>query len=99
VGALYQISFDRGIEAAFTTEQDRLLAELLSSAKSDEIAIRPETSSDEQVFVPVDDPSAPVVGENQAIVRERRSLLVPVIRTDEQGNEIPREDVPSERRE
>ncbi len=99
VGALYQISFDRGIEAAFTTEQDRLLAELLSSVKSDEIAIRPETSSDEQVFVPVDDPSAPVVGENQAIVRERRSLLVPVIRTDEQGNEVPREDVPSERRE
>jgi hypothetical protein len=96
VGALYQISNDRGIEAAFTTEQDRLLADLLSAVQRDEVAIRPETNADEQILIPVDDPSAPVVGENQAIVRERRTLLVPVIRTDEQGNEIPREDVPAE---
>lgn len=96
VGALYQISFDRGIEAAFTTEQDRLLADLLSAVQDDEVAIRPETSADEQILIPVDDPSAPVMGENQAVVRERRTLLVPVIRTDEEGNEIPREDVPAE---
>lgn len=99
VGALYQISFDRGIDAAFTTEQDRLLADLLSAVQSDEIAIRPETSADEQILIPVDDPSAPVVGENQAVVRERRTLLVPVIRTDEEGNEVPREDIPAEREE
>lgn len=99
VGALYQISYDRGVDSAFTTEQDRLLADLLGAVQSDEVAIRPETSADEQVLVAVDDPSAPVVGENQAVARERRTLLVPVIRTDEQGNEIPREDPPAERDE
>lgn len=93
VGALYQISQDKGVEAAFTTEQDRLLAELLGAVQSDEVTIRPETSESDQVLVPIDDPSSPVVGENQAVVRERRTLLVPVIRTDEQGNEIPREDL------
>ena len=99
VGALYQISYDRGVDSAFTTEQDRLLADLLGAVQSDEVAIRPETSADEQILVAVDDPSAPVVGENQAVARERRTLLVPVIRTDEQGNEIPREDPPVERDE
>lgn len=99
VGALYQISQDQGVDSAFTTEQDRLLADLLGAVQSDEVAIRPETSSDNQVLVAVDDPSAPVVGENQAVVRERRTLLVPVIRTDEQGNEITREDPPVDRDE
>lgn len=95
VGALYEIAQDQGVKAAFTTEQDRLLADLLSAVQSDEVPIRPETSDSEQILVPVDDPSSPVVGENQAVVRERRTLLVPVIRTDEQGNEIPREDTPT----
>lgn len=93
VGALYQIAQDQGVEAAFTTEQDRLLAELLGAAQTDEVTIRPETSESNQILVPIDDPSSPVVGENQAVVRDRRTLLVPVIRTDEQGNEIPREDL------
>ncbi|MFG0315550.1 MAG: flagellar basal body P-ring protein FlgI [Phycisphaerales bacterium] len=96
VGALYQIAQDKGVEAAFTTEQDRLLAELLGAAQTDEVTIRPETSESNQVLVPIDDPSSPVVGENQAVVRERRTLLVPVIRTDEQGNQIPREDMTDE---
>lgn len=94
VGALYQISNDRGIEAAFTTEQDRLVADLLSTVQTDDIAIRPETDSDEQVLIPLDDPTSSVMGENQAVARERRTLLVPVIRTDELGNEIPRDDAP-----
>lgn len=89
VGALYQISRDQGVNAAFTTEQDRLLADLLGAVQRDEVTMRPETDEDEQVMVPVDDPSQPVVGENEAVRRERRTLLVPIIRTDEQGNEIP----------
>jgi len=78
VGALYQIYNDRGVSAAFTTEEDRLLADLLSSAKGDKVTMRPESDKSTQVMVPVDDPSAPVVGENEAIKRTRRTLLVPV---------------------
>lgn len=82
VGALYQISQDRGVNAAFTTEEDRLLADLLGTVQRDEVAIRPETDASEEILVPVDDPSRPVVGENEAVRRERRTLLVPVERTD-----------------
>ena len=78
VGALYQIYDDRGVLAAFATEEDRLLADLLESAGSEEITMRPESDNDKSVMVPVDDPSAPVVGENEAIRRVRRTLLVPV---------------------
>ena len=78
VGAMYQIYNDRGVLAAFTTEEDRLLADLLSSVKTEEVAMRPESDNAESVMVPVDDPSAPVVGENEAIKRTRRTLLVPV---------------------
>ncbi len=78
VGALYQIYADRGVLAAFTTEQDRLLADLLNSVKTEEITMRPESDAVDQVMVAVDDPSAPVVGENEAIKRTRRTLLVPV---------------------
>jgi hypothetical protein len=95
VGVLYQIAQDKGIEAAFTTEQDRLLADLLGALQSDEVSMRPETAGGDQVLVPVDDPSAPVVGQNQAVVQERRTLLVPVYRTDgtdQPGNTPPSDD-------
>ncbi len=78
VGALYQIYDDRGVLAAFATEEDRLLADLLASVSSEEITMRPESDKADAVLVPVDDPSAPVVGENEAIRRVRRTLLVPV---------------------
>ncbi len=78
VGALYQIYDDRGVPAAFATEEDRLLADLLASVSSEEITMRPESDNADAVLVPVDDPSAPVVGENEAIRRVRRTLLVPV---------------------
>ena len=87
VGVLYQISKDEGIAAAFTTEQDRLLANLLGALQSDEVTMRPETAGGDQVLVPIDDPNAPVVGENQAVVSERRTLLVPIYRTD--GTDTP----------
>jgi len=80
VGALYQIYHDRGVLglAAFTTEEDRLLADLLESAQPTEVTMRPESDNAGEVLVPIDDPSAPVLGENEAIRRERRTLLVPV---------------------
>jgi len=78
VGALYQIYDDRGVLAAFATEEDRLLADLLASVSSEEITMRPESDNADTVLVPVDDPSAPVVGENEAVRRVRRTLLVPV---------------------
>lgn len=82
VGALYQISQDKGVNAAFTTEEDRLLADLLGSVQSDEVAIRPENALSDEILVPVDDPASPVVGENEAVRRERRTLLVPIVRSD-----------------
>ena len=87
VGALYQISKDKGVDAAFTTEQDRLLANLLNSVQSDEITMRAETENSEEIMVPIDDPTQSVVGENEAVRRERRTLLVPVVRTDAAGEE------------
>lgn len=82
VGALYQISQDKGVNAAFTTEQDRLLADLLGAVRSDEVSIRPETAASDEILVPIDDPARPVIGENEAVRRERRTLLVPIVRTD-----------------
>ena len=82
VGALYQISKDKGVSAAFTTEEDRLRAELLGAVKRDEVAIRPETAQSNEILVAVDDPSSPVLGENEAVRRVRRTLLVPVVRKD-----------------
>lgn len=82
VGSLYQIARDKGVNAAFTTEKDRLFADLVGSVQRDDVAIRPETDSSEQILVPVDDPSRPVVGENEAVRRERRTLLVPIVRSD-----------------
>lgn len=84
VGALYSIFDDDGINAAFTTEQDRLLADLLNSVKTEEITMRPESSESESVLVPLDDPSAPVVDQSKTIRQTRRTLLVPVNRTSDQ---------------
>jgi hypothetical protein len=78
VGALYSIYSDQGIDAIFTTEQDRLLADLLNSVKSEEITMRPESSNSGSVMVPIDDPSAPIVDGENTLRSTRRTLLVPV---------------------
>jgi len=78
VGALYQIYNDQGMHAAFTTEEDRLIADLLSSAKSDEVVMRAESDQTESIMVPIDDPTASPVGQNEVLRRTRRTLLVPV---------------------
>lgn len=83
VGALYEIYADKGVDAAFTTEEDRLVAELLSSIKTEQVTMRPESAADQEIMVPIDDPASPVLGENEAVRRDRRTLLVPVPKREE----------------
>jgi len=93
VGALYEIYNDQGVIAAFTTEEDRLLADLLGSMQSEEITMRPESDQVDPVMVPIDDPTAKVVDPG-ALQRTRRTLLVPVnpvVKEDEPASE-PQED-------
>ncbi len=85
VGALYHIYNDQGVLAGFTTEEDRLLADLLASVKSTDVEMRPESNNDNAVLVPLDDPTASAaVGQKEPTTRRRRTLLVPV-------NPTPRE--------
>ncbi len=56
VGALYAIQQAGGVQAAFATEQDRLLAVLLKSSQAPGVEERPETPGDEpalRVYEPV----------------------------------------------
>ena len=94
VGALYQIYNDKGVLglAGFTTEKDQLLANLLKSAQPEGVAIRPESNNASEVLVPVDDPSAPVIGENEAVRRVRRTLLVPVNPVNASQDGSPKEE-------
>ena len=79
VGVLYELQADRGTMAAFATENDRLLAGLLESVEPEQIEIRPEAPGGEITLVSSDDPRKEVVDRQQSgLVRERRSLLVPI---------------------
>lgn len=79
VGVLYELQSDRGTAAAFATENDRLLAGLLESVEPEQIEIRPEAPGGDITLVAADDPRREVVDREQSgLVRERRSLLVPI---------------------
>ncbi len=79
VGVLYELQADRGTAAAFATENDRLLAGLLESVEPEQIEIRPEAPGGEITLVASDDPRREVIEREQSgLVRERRSLLVPI---------------------
>jgi hypothetical protein len=78
VGALYELYDDEGIAASFTTEQDRLLAELLVSATGEEVEIRPENPGQTTQLVPVNDPQRPVLDRSDDLRSTRRTLLIPV---------------------
>ncbi len=78
VGALYSIYSDEGIRATFTTEQDRLLADLLNSVKTEEITMRPESSNSGAIMVPIDDPSSSIIDGEKSLRQTRRTLLIPV---------------------
>lgn len=56
VGVLYAIHKEGGCNAAFATERDRLLADLLNAAQSDQVKERPETSKDTEELVVFDKP-------------------------------------------
>ncbi|MEM9373273.1 MAG: flagellar basal body P-ring protein FlgI [Planctomycetota bacterium] len=88
VGVLYELQADRGTAAAFATENDRLLAELLESVEPEQIEIRPETPGGEITLVAADDPRREVVErEESGLVRERRSLLVPINPPEDETDE------------
>lgn len=79
VGILYELQADRGTTAAFATESDRLLANLLDSVKPEAIEVRPEAPGGDITLVAADDPRQQVVNRDQsALNRTRRSLLVPI---------------------
>lgn len=90
VGALYEVQRQAQIAGAFTTERDRLLAELLQSSEKEEITVRAETPEDEQELVllegELDDPRARLVQPGETTPR-RTSLLVPLMPETESGNE------------
>lgn len=79
VGLMYEIQNHRGTLAAFATENDRLLAQLLESVQRDEIEVRPEAPGGDITLVSADDPRREVLDrEMSGMVRQRRSLLVPI---------------------
>lgn len=79
VGLLYQIQQGSATQAAFATEADRLLLRLLQTVEQDDIEIRPESPGGEVTLVSADDPRREVVERDESgLVRERRSLLVPL---------------------
>ncbi len=77
VGAVYNIYNDGGFEAAFSTEQDRLLAELIRSSKAEEITVRPATPGSEERLVVFDSPRLRTPSEQRRAPR-REGLLVPL---------------------
>ena len=77
VGALYELYDDDGISAFFTTEQDRLLADLLVSATGEEIEVRPENAGGKTQMVPINDPQRPVLDRSDDLRSTRRTMLVP----------------------
>lgn len=78
VGVLYELQADRGTAAAFATENDRLLANLLATAQPEVVEVRPEAPGGEITLISADDPREEVVERDSGLVRGRRSLLVPV---------------------
>ena len=60
VGVLYAMHKDGASNAAFATERDRLLADLLSAAQADQVKERPETSKDTEELVVFDKPQPKV---------------------------------------
>ncbi len=78
VGLLFELSQGKATRAAFATENDRLLAQLLETVASEDIEVRPEAPGGDITLVSADDPRQQVVDRSQTGMRERRSLLVPV---------------------
>ncbi len=76
VGALYNIYNDGGYAGAFSTERDRLLADLIRTSKTQEITVRPATPGSDERLVVFDSPRLTPNQQRQSPKRE--GLLVPL---------------------
>lgn len=77
VGALYGLYKDRAMAASFSTERDRLLAELISLTSQQEIEVRPEREGEETQLVVFDDPRNLPADRNE-LREDTGSILVPL---------------------
>ncbi len=84
VGVLYEIQRSGAVLASFSTERDRLLAELLSADRETRIEMRPEGPEDDRELL-----IAPESGQTAATPsptdESRPSLLVPLRMREEEG--------------
>lgn len=77
VGALYGLYKDRALNASFSTERDRLLAEIVSLSERQEIEVRPERTGEQTQLVVFDDPRN--LPANRSELREDPGgILVPL---------------------
>ncbi len=58
VGAIYEFYKAGAVNAAFATERDRLIADLLASTRGEQVEVRPETPEDTTEIVVFDQPEA-----------------------------------------
>jgi flagellar basal body P-ring protein FlgI len=79
VGALYGLYKDQGLAAAFSTERDRLVAELEGlTARGGEIEMRPERPGEQSEVVVFDDPARLLGGDELRSDNSASDLLVPL---------------------
>lgn len=86
VGALYGLYKDQALNASFSTERDRLLAEIVSLTEQPEIEVRPERTGESTELVVFDDPRALPPGRNE-LREDTGSLLVPLRPVAPQGDQ------------
>ena len=83
VGALSAIQECGGIDAVFASEQDRLFANLVAAQKTRTVTDRPESEGDPEVEYEL----PPIVAQSDTQgPRERKSLVVPIERTTDNGS-------------
>ncbi len=78
VGALYGLYKNKGFNAAFSTERDRLLEELTSMAMQSSVEMRPERPGESAEVVVFDDPSLLTGRPELRDDSSAASLLVPL---------------------
>ncbi len=77
VGALYGLYKDRAMTAGFSTERDRLLADIVSLLSQSEIEVRPERMGEETQLVVFDDPRS-LPAERSELRDDASGILVPL---------------------
>lgn len=77
VGALYGLYKDRAMTAAFSTERDRLLADIVSLLSQQEIEVRPERIGEDTQLVVFDDPRN-LPADRSELRDDASGILVPL---------------------